>query len=317
MLQFLYAPPVLVPVLVAVAIAHGWLYLVHGVTRSFFEALYTPGLLFVALVIVLASGVFHEFGHAAALRYGGGKVRGMGAGFYLIYPALYTDVTDTYRLDRWARVRTSLGGFYFHLVFALGMMALYVVSGQEFLLFVVLVINLDIVYQCLPFVRFDGYWALADLTGIPDFFSQMGAFLRSVIPLKRWQGAKLPNLKPWVKAVFVAYVAVAVPVLSLLLYFFVTRLPDILGAMLGSVRHQAKMFNFAAGNGDMLSAVASVSQAFILFLQMLAIAYLAYGLCWILLAGIRKRVGATPERRAVGAAFVVGVVALVALLWAS
>ena len=40
-------------------------------------------------------------------------------------------------------------------------------------------------YQCRPFVRFDGYWALADLTSIPDFFSQTGAFLKSVLPLPR------------------------------------------------------------------------------------------------------------------------------------
>ncbi|MBA3445542.1 MAG: hypothetical protein H0T58_11920, partial [Gemmatimonadales bacterium] len=88
--------------------------------------------------------MFHEFGHASALRYGGGRVRGMGAGFYLIYPAFFTDVTDSYRLGRWARVRTDLGGFYFHLTFALGLIGLYWVTGQEFLLVVVLLINLDI-----------------------------------------------------------------------------------------------------------------------------------------------------------------------------
>ena len=93
----------------------------------------------------------------------------MGAGFYLVYPALYTDTTDAYRLGRWARVRTDLGGFYFHLIFALGLVSLYLVTGWEFLLFVVLLINSNIIYQCMPFVRFDGYWALADLTGIPDF----------------------------------------------------------------------------------------------------------------------------------------------------
>ena len=115
---------------------------------------------------------------------------------------LYTDTTDGYRLGRWGRVRTDLGGFYFHLIFAVGVMGLYWLTGREYLLVAVLGINLDILRQCLPFVRFDGYWALADLTGIPDFFSQMGAFLRSVLPLPAWKGSKLPRLKPWVKAVF-------------------------------------------------------------------------------------------------------------------
>src|SRR5919205_3675464 len=116
----------------------------------------------------------------------------MGVGFYLSLPTFYTDTTDAYRLGRWARLRTDLGGVYFHLVFGLGLMALYFITRQEVLLAVVLVISMDILYQLIPYVRLDGYWALADLTGIPDLFSQMGPFLRSVLPVP---GSKLPRLK--------------------------------------------------------------------------------------------------------------------------
>ena len=42
--------------------------------------------------------------------------------------------------------------------------------------FAVLLINLDIIRQNVPFARLDGYWALADLTDVPDFSSQMGRF---------------------------------------------------------------------------------------------------------------------------------------------
>jgi putative peptide zinc metalloprotease protein len=177
MFQVLHSPPVLIPVLIAIAIAHGWLYLMHGITGSIHAAFYTPGLWLTVLAIMIMAGIFHELGHASALQYGGGKVRGMGVGLYLIYPAFYTDVTDGYRLGRWSRVRTDLGGFYFHLIFALSLIILYVVFGQEFFLIPVLLINLDILYQCLPFVRFDGYWALTDLAGVPDLLSQMGLIL--------------------------------------------------------------------------------------------------------------------------------------------
>jgi putative peptide zinc metalloprotease protein len=169
-LQVLYAPPILIFVLTTVVITHGWLYLVHGVTGSIRDVLYNPGLFLVVLAITLASAIFHEFGHASALRYGNGKIRGMGVGIYLIYPVFYTDVTDSYGLGRWARVRTGLGGIYFHLIFVLGLVALYLASRQAFLLLVVLLLNLEIVRQFLPFVRLDGYWVLADLIGIPDFF---------------------------------------------------------------------------------------------------------------------------------------------------
>ena len=42
----------------------------------------------------------------------------MGAGLYLVWPAFYTDVTDSYRLGRGGRLRTDLGGLYFNAIVA-------------------------------------------------------------------------------------------------------------------------------------------------------------------------------------------------------
>ena len=157
---------------------------------------------------------------------------------------------------------------------------LYAVTGREFLLAIVLLISLDIFLQCLPFVRFDGYWVLADLTGIPDFFSQMGAFLRSVLPIPGWKGGKLPNLKPWVKMVFAVYTGVTIPVLALLLFLLVTRLPLILETIWGSFFVQAAVFSNAQSNGSLLVMTAATLQMLILALQMLAVVYLLSSLSW-------------------------------------
>src|SRR5205814_6564565 len=144
-----------------------WMYFVHGVGGSVHDALYAPGLMLLATgAMVLAAG-FHELGHAAALKYAGGHVKAMGFGLYLVYPAFYTDVSDNYRLKRWGRIRTDLGRFYFNLLFVLALMGLYVATGHEWLLLIVVLINLEIIHQLLPFVRLDGYWVLADITGIP------------------------------------------------------------------------------------------------------------------------------------------------------
>lgn len=291
--KILFAPLLLVPTLLIVVFAHAWLYVVHGLGGAVQSVLYAPGLALPLLGVLFVSGVFHEFGHAAALRYGGGRARGMGFGLYLVYPALYTDTTDNYRLGRWARVRTDLGGFYFHLIFALGLVALYLLTGSEFLLVAVLLINLDIVYQCLPFVRFDGYWALADVTGIPDFFSQMGAFLRSMSPVSRWKRDNhLPDLKPWVRAVFVAYVMVTVPVLSLLLFVLITRLPGIATAAWDSLLGQAAVFSQALDDGYLVGMALSVAQMLILGLQMLGITYLLYSLGRRLVGALWNRISA-------------------------
>lgn len=295
-LQFLFSPFILMPVLLVVAFAHAWLYLVHSVGGAMQEVLYAPGLSLVILGILFVSGVFHEFGHAAALRYGGGHVREMGADLYLVYPALYTDTTDAYRLGRWARVRTDLGGFYFHLIFTIGLVSIYLATGWEFLLLTVMLINLGILYQCMPFVRFDGYWALADLTGIPDFFSQMGAFLRSVLPLRPWKGAKLPNLKPWVKAVFVLYIIITIPVLALLLFILVTSLPGIGTTAWYSLLLLARGFSMAFEGGNLAGMAVSAAQAFILALQFLGISYLLYALGRMLVTVLWKWSGLAHRR---------------------
>lgn len=166
-LRFLYLPPVLLSVLVAGGVAQWWMLFRHGLGGSVHNALYRPGLLLAALGIIILAAAFHELGHAAALRYGGARARAMGIGIYLVYPAFHTDVSENYRLRRWARVRTDLGGFYFNLLFALGVTALYIVTGFEFLLLVVVMMDFDIIRQTMPFVRLDGYWALADLTASP------------------------------------------------------------------------------------------------------------------------------------------------------
>jgi putative peptide zinc metalloprotease protein len=283
-LKHLYAPPVIIPLLAVIAAAHAWLYFVHGVSVSFVEVLSSPARLLVVLVTMVLAGVFHEFGHASALRYGGGRVRGMGAGFYLIYPAVYTDTTDTYRLGRWAKVRTDLGGFYFYLIFALGIMGLYLATGREFLLFVVLLINLDIFYQCLPFVRLDGYWALSSLTGIPDLLSYMNPFLRGEADIPAAKGGKLPALKPWVKTVFIAYLCLTIPALIILLLLFITRAPWMLGVVWDTYRRRGADLYDAVNAGDFVGVV-------LYTLQICFLAFLAFGILYMLYNLGRQVVG--------------------------
>jgi hypothetical protein len=58
----------------------------------------------------VASAAFHECGHATACRYGGARPGNIGVGSYLVWPSFFTNVTDSYRLDQAARIRTDLGG---------------------------------------------------------------------------------------------------------------------------------------------------------------------------------------------------------------
>ncbi|HMM41072.1 MAG TPA: hypothetical protein PKA95_04140, partial [Thermomicrobiales bacterium] len=216
---------------------------------------------------IVAGGVVHELGHAAALRYGGGRVRGIGAGWYFVYPVFYTDVTDAYRLGRWGRVRTDLGGFYFHLLYTLGLIVAYQWSGAGVLLLAAVAVNLEVLRQSLPFLRLDGYWALTDLAGVPDFLSMVGPWLRSVLPVPWWRGQRLPPLRRWVAVVFAGYVAITGPLLGLMLFHLLRALPETAATTARAAGQQGAALLAALETGRI--GAAAVSTAHLLFLGLL------------------------------------------------
>lgn len=314
-IQFLFAPPILIPLLLTITVAYSWLYFVRGVADAVRAALYAPGGLLLTLGLVIASGIVHEFGHAAALRYGGGKARSMGVGFYIVYPTFYTDTTDAYRLNRWARLRTDLGGIYFHLLFGVGLIALYFLIRQEIILAAVMVITGDILYQLIPYVRLDGYWAIADLTGIPDPLSQMRPFLKSVLPLPGPRDGALQELRPWVKLVFALYIFLVVPILVLLGLSFLVGFPYFAGTIVNALLSQLRVFSMVQGQGDLVSMAAVASQIAVLALSLLAMVYFLYSLLKKPIKALWNWSQPTPARRAIGAVTGIAATAVLAGLW--
>ncbi|MEU0002832.1 hypothetical protein ABZ079_00625 [Streptomyces sp. NPDC006314] len=175
--------------------------------------------------LALASAAFHEIGHAAACRYGKVRPGVMGCGLYLVWPAFYTDVTNSYRLDRVGRLRTDLGGVYFNSLFVLGLIALHLHSPSPVLLAAILLVNLEMFQQLLPTLRFDGYYIISDLVGIPDLFKYIGPILRRTL-LRRPPEERLQALKRWPQVVVTIWVLTVLPALGLQLGMIVFRLPQ-------------------------------------------------------------------------------------------
>ena len=111
-----------------------------------------PSLSVLLFALAYVSLAFHEGGHAAACRYGGGRPGAIGMGLYVVWPVFYTDVTDSYRFGRAGRLRTDLGGVYFN-----GIFALYrgddLRTGFEPLLVAVVAQHLIVLDQFFPWVR--------------------------------------------------------------------------------------------------------------------------------------------------------------------
>lgn len=313
--RHLFAWPVAVALLAAVAAAHAWLFLVHGVGNGFLAVLYAPGLLLVVLGVLVVAGLVHEFGHASGLRHGGRHARSIGAGLYLVYPAFFTDVSEGYTLSRAARLRVDLGGIYFHLLFALALIALYQATGWEFLLFAVLLIDIEALRQFLPLGRLDGYWILADLTGIPDPFSQMLPFLRGMAARTGLKGTKLPALRPWVRRVFIAYIALTLPAVALFLLFLLSRLPVLVGLVWDALRLQASQLSTAAVNGNFITVILAVLQIGLIAFELIATAFILFQLGRLGVRGLVALARGDSRRKATATGIAVVAVAGLAFLW--
>ncbi|MEW1954729.1 hypothetical protein [Terrabacter sp. NPDC080008] len=310
----LFAPALVVVVLVAFALVSGWVLFTKGLASATHQAFDQPLLLVVVFVITIFSAGFHEFGHASACRYGGATPGAMGTGLYLVWPAFYTDVTDSYRLGRAGRLRVDLGGLYFNALVAVAMFAVWFTTRWDALLLILAAQLLQMVRQLAPMVRFDGYHVLADLTGVPDLASRIGPTLRSLVP-GREPEPRATELKRWARAVVTAWVLVIVPLLLATLVLMVLALPRVLGTAWSSVVKQAHALGADWSGGDLVGVAVRALAVVAVCLPVLgSLLVLARLVRTVVLSLWRKTVG-RPGRRALAGLLVLAVAAGLAWAW--
>lgn len=130
--------------------------------------------------------ILHEMGHALTARHFGCRVPAMGVAFLVMMPVLYTDTNDAWKLNS-RRQRLLIGGA--------GMLAELVLAAWATLLWsflpdgplragVFLLATTTwlatLAINASPFMRFDGYFLLADYLGLPNLHNRAFA-------LARWQ----------------------------------------------------------------------------------------------------------------------------------
>jgi putative peptide zinc metalloprotease protein len=310
----LFRGPVVVAVLATLAALDWWLFAVHGLGSGFQQVLSDPVDLLIVLGLTLASAMFHECGHAAGCRYGGARPGKIGIGIYMVWPAFFTNVTDSYRLSRAGRLRTDFGGLYFNAIFMLALAGIYAATSSEILLLVIAVTHLEMLEQLLPFARFDGYFILSDLVGVPDLFARVVPILRSVLPGSQ-RDPRVAGLRRRARIVVTSWVACVVPLLAVGFGFLLLYLPAVDRALWHSASTQAHLL--AASVTGHRYALAAVD-AFGLALVALSAAGSLY-----LLAGLARRMAALglswsagrPARRLLAAAAALAVLAGLAAFW--
>jgi putative peptide zinc metalloprotease protein len=310
----LFHPVVVVPVLLALVVLSWWVLFRKGLASATYEAFDKPGLLILVIVVTILSAGFHEFGHAAGARRGGSTPGAMGAGIYLVWPAFYTDVTDSYRLGRWGRVVTDLGGLYFNAIVAVAIGGVWWVTQYDALLLVIATQILQMVRQLTPLVRFDGYHVLADVTGVPDLFQRIRPTLLGVLPW-RWHHPESTVLKPWARAVVTLWVVVVVPLLVFSLFCMVLSLPRLLGTAWAGLVKQAALLSQAWSDAAVLEVFARGLAMIAIVFPILATAIILVRLVRRLATSAWTATRGRPLRRGLAGLLAVALVAGLAYAW--
>ncbi|HSK26901.1 MAG TPA: AAA family ATPase [Jiangellales bacterium] len=250
----LFLTPLVVAVLGALAVLDVMTMTTGAATEGALQVVQSPGLLLLLLAGAVASTLFHEIGHAAACRFGGGRPGAIGMGVYLVFPAFYTDVTDAYRLDRRSRIRTDLGGIYFNAVTAVGLLLAYHATGFAPLVTLAFLVHLEALQQLLPVIRLDGYYLLGDLVGVPDLFGRVRPVLASLVP-GRPVDPRVAELRTRTRRLVTAWVLVVVPLLAASLVLLVVRLPELGRRAAASATSYASATVTAVSQGDVVAVL--------------------------------------------------------------
>ncbi|MFD4539783.1 hypothetical protein [Streptomyces bauhiniae] len=276
-LAWLHRPAVVAAVLLAAVVMDVWLFGFFGAIEPVLEVLDQPVLILLVFALTVASLVFHEFGHASACRYGGARPGCIGCGLFLIWPSMYTDVTDVYRINKAGRIRTDFGGVYFNVVFMLAMAGAYFATGEQFFLAAVYLGHFEILEQLMPAVRLDGYYILGDLAGVPDLYGKIKPILLSLVPGERGQPARqeVAGLKKSARAIVATWVLTMVPLIVGELGYGLWNLPRIISTMIRSLTEQVTGTGSAFAQGDVLPGLVGVLGTLMLLFPMAGVLYLS------------------------------------------
>jgi putative peptide zinc metalloprotease protein len=310
-----FHPAIVMPFVLAFAAVSGWVFFEKGLAGPLHDALYQPGRLLLVFGLMIVSAGFHEFGHAAAARYAGVRPGAMGVGLYLVWPVFYTDVTDAYRLGRRDRLRVDLGGLYFNAIFAVATLGAWAATSWDALLLLVPIQVAHMLRQLLPFVRFDGYHILADLTGVPDLFAHIKPTLLRLIPRRR--RTRQPGaLRPVAAAIVTLWVVIVVPLLASMLIAIVAVFPRLAATAWDSAgaRWEIVRANWQSGSTSEV-AVGLLSIAMVV-LPVLGITYLMVRVTRRAAQGTWRATTGRPVIRTLSiAAAIAGIALLIASWW--
>jgi putative peptide zinc metalloprotease protein len=217
-------------------------------------------------------------------------------------------------------VRTYLGGIYFNAIFALVMGGLYYLTGYGPLALVVAVTTLLMLEQLLPFVRFDGYWIVSDLAGVPDLFPRLFAALRRLIPgavgAHSRGTAGVEELRPYSRRIITAWaVAVAIVLPSELVLTLIVSASLVI-SMWSNLVARYHDFTSQISVTHFSAATLDVVEAALISIMLIGMTYIVYLVTSRLMRYAIRRWGKSLWSRTLIAFVVIGVISA-PIIWSA
>jgi len=218
------------------------------------------------------------------------------------------------RLSRAGRLRTDLGGLYFNAVFMLALAAIYEATSSEVLLLVIAFTHLEMLEQLLPFVRFDGYFILSDLIGVPDLFARIAPVLRSAVSRGR-RDPRVTGMRRRARIVVTTWVLCVIPLLTFSIGYLLLFLPQINRALWHSASMSAHLMTAAVAGHRYAVVVVDAIDVAMVTLSLAGSLYIVTGLARRLTALGRRWSAGRPARRLLAAGAGLAALAGLAAFW--
>jgi multidrug efflux pump subunit AcrA (membrane-fusion protein) len=140
------------------------------------------------LFALLSITILHEFAHGLACKHFGGEVREMGVlMIFYVLPAFYCNVTDIHRIGRKReRLWVIFAGIYWQLIVSAAGALVWLVATpytliSDFAFLILLGGTFNILINCNPLIKLDGYYALTQLLGVENLQARSSEYARSLI----------------------------------------------------------------------------------------------------------------------------------------
>ncbi len=271
------------------------------------QALAAENILLILLAYPFVKGL-HELGHAFAVKRWGGEVHEIGVMFLVFMPVPYVDASDATAFpDKWRRALVGAAGILVELFLAAIAMIVWVEaeSGlvRAFAFNVMLIGGIStLLFNGNPLLRFDGYYVLSDLIGIPNLGQRSNAYVGYLVQRHAFglgdatSPVTAPGEAPWLFFYAIAsfcyriLIAVAIALLVGTQFFILGVLIAIWSLVLMLGVPLAKQLRFLVaspvlrrtrGRAFAVTGGAAAAVAALLFLLPLPHATLAQGVVWV------------------------------------